>query len=83
MNSACPCGHRHITLRQGVIVVEMADFGPSKIWNADLRTCANGHEVLCGFGDHPMSEHYKDGFAFLLERLKKQRIEGVDIFYVE
>ncbi len=65
--TACPCGLEFVTTNHGVTVVEMASFGPYKIWMADLRTCADGHQVLAGFGDHPLGEHFHPEFAKMLQ----------------
>ncbi len=72
--TACPCGLPHYTRRMGVYVVEMAGFGPYKIWNADLRSCMRGHEVLAGFGDRPLAEHFEtEKFASFMEEARKTR----------
>jgi len=80
--TACTCGLEHEILKTGVWVVEMADFGPYKLWSADLRGCAKGHTVLAGFGDGPIAGYYEPGFVALLAHAVESRTEGVDLFYV-
>jgi DNA-directed RNA polymerase subunit RPC12/RpoP len=54
--------------KNGVYVIEMADFGPYKVWMADLWICPKcGHKVIGGFAVHPIREHYQDGFKEILE----------------
>jgi hypothetical protein len=54
--------------RNGVYVIEMADFGPYKIWMADLWICPKcGHKVIAGFGVTCIVEHYQPNFAGWLE----------------
>jgi hypothetical protein len=37
---------------------------PYKIWRADLYRCEGcGDEIVVGFGQHPLSEHYQPEFA--------------------
>lgn len=55
----------------GVFVIEMADFGPYKIWRADVWVCPDcRQETICGFGVAPLAEHYEDRFAKILEDAK-------------
>ena len=57
----------------GAVVIETASFGPYKVWNADVWICPNcGHETVAGFGNGPMIEHFEDGFADVLEKMKKR-----------
>ncbi len=47
----------------GTTVVDMADFGIYKVWDADTYKCPGcGNEVVTGFGERPMREHYETGF---------------------
>lgn len=59
---------------QGVVVIEMAVFGPYKVWNADLYKCAGcGAEMVTGFGQYPIrADHYAPDFAEWLETVKAQ-----------
>lgn len=65
---------------QGVLVVEMASFGPYKVWNADLYKYPGcGYEVVTGFGAMPIrSDHYTAGFA---EWLAKAKAEAPAVIY--
>jgi len=54
-----------------VYVIEMADFGPYKVWFADLWMCPKcGHKVIAGFALECIAEHYQDGFREVLEKAK-------------
>lgn len=50
-------------------VVEMAWFGPYKVWLADVWKCPGcGVEIVAGFGARPVREdHYADDFARWLD----------------
>ncbi|NIS53104.1 MAG: hypothetical protein GWN94_18690 [Phycisphaerae bacterium] len=68
--------------RSGIFLVEMFNSPPQpyKVWHADLRTCQScGAEVVAGYGDGPIMEHFEDGFDEWLETLKKAA--GVTIIY--
>ena len=42
----------------GVGVLDMAEFGPVSLWDADLWKCPScGHQIVAGFGDSPISRH--------------------------
>ncbi len=76
------CVACHVELRpekNGTIVIEMASFGPYKIWDADTWKCPKcGIEIVAGFGKVPIREdHYAPDFPAWLERLKSkaERIE--------
>jgi len=57
--------------KNGVYVIEMADFGPYKVWHADLWECPKcGHLTIAGFGTEPMAEHYDEKFQKVLECAK-------------
>ena len=44
----------------GVGVLDMSDYGPDDLWEADLWKCPKcGHEIVSGFGSSPISSHYK------------------------
>ena len=47
----------------GTLVVEMASFGPYKIWKADTWRCPGcGYEVTTGFGAAPIMHHGDEHF---------------------
>ena len=55
----------------GVKVLDHANFGPYKLWDADLWKCPICEiQVVIGFGSLPLSEHYKNGFKEAVERAK-------------
>ena len=57
--------------KTGLPAVEMAEFGPYKIWEADRWTCPNcGMKVIAGFADYASAEHYMPGFKELQEQHK-------------
>ncbi len=46
--------------KNGVGVLDMADFGPCDLYDADLWKCPSCEsEVVVGFGRGPISSHYK------------------------
>ena len=66
-------------LENSVLVIEMASFGPYKVWNADVWKCPKCfHKTVAGFGNSPIHEHYEDGFA---EWLETEKASGRRIVY--
>lgn len=65
----CPKCHVEMTPeRNGMGLLDMADFGPYALWDADLWKCPKcSVEVIGGFGDGPITAHYKDDFIRLIE----------------
>lgn len=57
----------------GVLLIEMAYFGPYKVWYADAWKCPGcGAEVIEGFANHPLrQDHYAKDFPAWLENEKK------------
>lgn len=54
-------------LKNGVTLVEMADFGPSALWQADLYRCPLcGIKVVVSLGNRSWSYHTDVGFDRLL-----------------
>ena len=52
--------------KNGVWLVEVASFGPYKIWHADLWKCPKcGKEIISGYSTHS-TEHFEPGFSDLL-----------------
>ena len=71
-NVCLKCQKQYKVKKAGVWVIEMADFGPYKIWMADLKECPIcHHEVISGFAQHAVTEHYQSGFNEVLEQAKK------------
>lgn len=53
-------------VESGVIAVEMFSKPPRpyKMWSSDLHRCPGcGHEILCGYGDNPIGEHFQNDFG--------------------
>jgi hypothetical protein len=65
----CQCELKPET--NGVIVVEMASFGPYKVWSADLLKCPGcGVEIVSGFADQPIrADHYAKDFPDWFDEL--------------
>lgn len=60
--------------RSGVGILDMADYGPVELWDADLWECPKcGFQIVSGFGNKPISRHY-EGETF--ERLVKSYNEN-------
>ena len=58
----------------GVGVLDMADFGPYALWEADLWKCPScGLEILVGFGRLPIVHHYDASFSALLNLWTEKR----------
>jgi hypothetical protein len=63
------CSLQYKVEKQGVYVIEMASFGPYKIWMADLKECPKcHHRIVTGFGHNALSEHYQEGFTQTLKQ---------------
>lgn len=75
------CAKCNVSLRpetNGVAVAEMFqdDREIYKIWDCDLWKCPGcGVEIILGFADRPLTEHFSDNFdaalAYFREKLKK------------
>jgi hypothetical protein len=63
----------------GTLVIEMASFGPYKVWNSDTWKCPGcGVEIVAGFANNPLrQDHYSDDFPEWLEKVKRQADEIV------
>ena len=58
--------------KNGVYLLEMAWQPPQpyKIWHADMLCCPDClHQIVAGFGNQAMAEHYQDDFPTLLDRI--------------
>lgn len=67
----------------GVVVVEMfqKDKDIYKIWQADLWKCPKcGTEIVYGFGDKPLMEHWQGDINHVLSVLKKKNKKIVNIY---
>jgi len=69
----CPeCQSEYHVKEQGILVIEMASFGPYKVWEADLLECRGCNKTFVGgFAEQPLMEHYEKGFDEWLELIKK------------
>ncbi len=66
------CRKEMIPEKNGVKWVSYAPFGPYQIWDSDKWKCRNcGIEILSGFGNGPLSEHYLPNFKDLLDGYEK------------
>ena len=55
------------------------DWRPYKIWAGDLYECKGcGAQIVSGFGDAPLSEHYMDGFEHMMKNLKADQFQVND-----
>ena len=64
--SQCQIDFRPV--KNGVEVLELADFGPYRLWQADEYECpACRVRIITGFADHPYAEYYQDKFKQALE----------------
>lgn len=63
----------------GITAVEMASFGPYKIWAADTWECPVCHWVgILGFSASPIAEHFQPHFAEELSKAKDHVIKFWD-----
>lgn len=61
------CHFEMIPEENGVGLLDMASFGPYKIWEADKYKCPGcGHEVVVGFPSHG-TDHSEDYFKLQIE----------------
>ena len=76
------CPKCHCELRpetNGVGILDMADWGPYELYDADLWKCPScGVEVVGGFGLNPIAQHYESAFQTLTDgyRVKGLLIEN-------
>jgi hypothetical protein len=72
-----------VVKRNSVTVEErLEDQAPYKLWDADLYECLEcGTEIITGFGQRPLAEHWQPTYADLRARLGpiypgRCRVEG-------
>ena len=69
----CHCELRPET--NGVGVLDIADFGPAELWDADLWKCPKcGFKIVGGFALEPIGSHFEEGF---LSGVEAYRVKGV------
>lgn len=62
------CKRALVPLKNGIPVVEVADFGPYKLYEADVWECPNCHvEIVTGFSQNP-KQHFEYSFPAELNR---------------
>jgi len=62
------CGVEMRPERNGVGILDMADYGPYQIWDADKYKCPEcGYEIVVGFGCNAIAEHYQGHFSMAVE----------------
>ncbi len=55
----------------GIAAIEMASFGPYKIWMADTWECPVCKWMgILGFSSHPIAEHFEPRFADELAKVE-------------
>lgn len=61
-------------LINGITLIEMAEFGPYKVWAADTWKCPGcGTEIVSGFSHQPLrQDHWEGDFLEWLEGVKKR-----------
>ena len=62
--------------KNGAPTIEMAFDPPQpyKIWGSDIWKCPGcGHEIVAGFADRALAEHYEDDFAEVLKRVESDK----------
>lgn len=70
-NVLCGCGRFMYVKKNSVTVEELTEDGePYKLWQADLFECAEcGVEVITGFGQGPIAEHWQPTYRASRDRL--------------
>ena len=62
------CGLEMKPETNGVGVLDIADFGPYKIWDADKWKCPGcKYEIVTGFGREPIAVHYEEIFQRVVQ----------------
>lgn len=68
------CSREMRPKKNEVYILEMASFGPYKLWMADLWGCHScGSELIAGFAQNPLIEHYNPKFAEVLANIRSRR----------
>lgn len=79
MKVICTLCNRSLTCERAVDVVEYADFGPYKLWRADVYKCPGCDvTVVTAFGERAYAEHHEAKFDEILARI---RASGETIYY--
>jgi hypothetical protein len=77
-NFLCGCGRFMRPKKNSVTVEELMEDGrPYKLWDADLWACPEcGVEIIAGFGQGPIAEHYQPDY-----QTTKARLSGTEPVY--
>ena len=70
------CKVEYFVKKQGVYVVSMFSSPPLpyKIYHADLWECPGcGHQIIGGFGDGALAEHYESSFEKILSNVRMNK----------
>jgi DNA-directed RNA polymerase subunit RPC12/RpoP len=69
MTIVCTMCNKRMHPNSAVTAIEMADFGPYKLWHADEYECDKcGTRVLAGFAQRAYAEHFQSRFPELLKQ---------------
>ena len=70
-----PCQVEMRPERNGVGLLDYADFGPYQLWDTDLWECPKcHHQIVIGFGDSPMYSHWESSFPERIQSYKTNSI---------
>ena len=63
------CNKEMLPEKNGTLVRLDATFGPYQIWSGDKVKCTVcGFEVVTGWGQNPVAEHYQEGFKEIADK---------------
>lgn len=66
------CQREMIPAKNGIGVLDMTDFGPYKVWDADLWRCPDcGHEIITGFGCNAIAYIGDENFDIALDAYRR------------
>lgn len=73
INRICvKCEKPYLPEKNGIIIEEMAGFGPYKLWSADLLKCPEcGHLIITGFGENPLAIHHQPDYDEIRKKCLK------------
>jgi len=67
------CGVELRCVKSGEASIEGASFGPYKLWHSDRYGCPQcGFEVLAGFSQERIAEHYEPDFGETVKRFNPE-----------
>lgn len=69
------CGVEMRPETNGVGLLDMADFGPYQIWDADKYKCPTcGYEIVVGFGQAAIAEHFEESFNQQVDYYRRRNL---------